>query len=980
MHLRPQGLARLRERKPMIDRRRRAAMDVCVALSTSAYLYSGELFVVLVEREIDQMLTYGTHPTMPMVLAQAGLLLAAGLERREQASALLALGEALADDKAMEPYEHRRRLMALIIEQWSVPFRDCVPRLREVSDLALESGDLESADYTESIRIALVMLSGTHLRLLEQQVEQLMRRREQWGTGDLAPGGGALRELCRVLMYGPAPEPGEIDPLNSWSVGDYGLSDIKLLDARLLGVLVLVLFGRCREALGVMSEIRPQIERSLRGLWYVPFAVTLHGLAAAGVLNEAQPSERRHLLGILRRCQRRLQRWTARGGNFAVPAELLRGELLSMGGSLEAAAHAYGNAAEHAASQRLPMYEGLACERLAELAQRRGFASFVQGPLERARDRYRHWGAFAKVAELERRWPQLREGTPRSRHDSEELTVSGIRVNATTNKASEAMDVATLLKTSQAIAADIRLEDVVDRLMVIALENAGAERAVLVLPGDAGLALTAECTADNATTAFLASPRPLAEVPDRLPASLLHWVERTRESIVLAELGADVRFVGDPYVRLGGARSVLSLPILKHSRLVGVLYLENKLSAGAFTDDRLEVLGLLMGQAASALENARLYEALRTSEVRWRSLVERLPDVVALIDRSGFVEFVNHLDDGLIGPQLLNSRLVDAISPEARDAVAECLASALAGRQAELPEIETHAASGESRWWSARFAPIGVDGRVERVILVATEITERRAAEQEKAHLEAKLRQQQRLESIGTLASGVAHEINNPIQGIMNYAELISVSEFADAEIKEFAAEIEHETKRVAMIVRNLLAFSRQEVEKSMVSTTVSSIVEGTLSLIHAVLRKDQIRLRIELPPELPALYCRPQQVQQVIMNLVTNARDALNARFPSYDDNKRIDIIGHAFERGGATWVRISVSDHGGGVPDDVVARIFDPFFTTKGRDQGTGLGLSVSHGIVAEHGGELRLDNRVGTGAIFHVELPCKREWAAA
>jgi PAS domain S-box-containing protein len=434
-------------------------------------------------------------------------------------------------------------------------------------------------------------------------------------------------------------------------------------------------------------------------------------------------------------------------------------------------------------------------------------------------------------------------------------------------------------------------------------------------------------------------------------------------------------------VRHSGARSVISLPIVKHSRLVGVLYLENKLSAGAFTDERLEVLGLLMGQAASALENARLYEALRTSEVRWRSLVERLPDVVALIDRGGFVEFINHLEDGLIGPQILGSRLLDAIAENQRELVRECLDHALAGRQAELPEIETvSAGDGSSRWWSGRFAPIGVDGRVERVILVATEVTERRAAEREKQRLEAKLRQQQRLESIGTLASGVAHEINNPIQGIMNYAELIACSKVADDEIREYADEIEHETRRVATIVRNLLAFSRQEGEKSMVATTIPSIVDGTLSLIHAVLRKDQIRLRIELPEDLPAVHCRAQQIQQVIMNLVTNARDALNARWPSYHDDKRIDIIGHAFERADATWVRISVADHGGGIPNDVVPRIFDPFFTTKGRDQGTGLGLAVSHGIVAEHGGELRLDNRYGTGAVFHVELPCKREWAAA
>ncbi|NJK32370.1 MAG: PAS domain-containing protein, partial [Deltaproteobacteria bacterium] len=275
------------------------------------------------------------------------------------------------------------------------------------------------------------------------------------------------------------------------------------------------------------------------------------------------------------------------------------------------------------------------------------------------------------------------------------------------------------------------------------------------------------------------------------------------------------------------------------------------------------------------------------------------------------------------------------------------------------------------RWWSARFAPIAVDGRIERVIVVATDVTERRRAEQERQRLEAQLRQQQRLESIGTLASGVAHEINNPIQGIMNYAELISLSPKADEDIREYAAEIEHETKRVATIVRNLLAFSRQEGEKTMVPTDVDTIVEGTLSLLRTILRKDQIKLEVDVPEGLPRIECRPQQVQQVLMNLVTNARDALNARWPGFHEDKRIGIRARAIEDG---RVRISVSDRGGGIPPGVVPRIFDPFFTTKGRDQGTGLGLAVSHGIVSEHGGNLVLENQPGVGACFHVELPRK------
>jgi signal transduction histidine kinase len=270
------------------------------------------------------------------------------------------------------------------------------------------------------------------------------------------------------------------------------------------------------------------------------------------------------------------------------------------------------------------------------------------------------------------------------------------------------------------------------------------------------------------------------------------------------------------------------------------------------------------------------------------------------------------------------------------------------------------------------------EGTRGRILSISTDITERKRAEEERAGLEAQLRQQQRLESIGTLASGVAHEINNPVQGIMNYAELISTSEEATDMVREFAGEIGFESQRVAAIVRSLLSFSRAEGEAAATAPVdVRAIIEGTLLLVRTVIGKDQIELDVDVPDEPLIVQCREQQIRQVLMNLVTNARDALCTRWPDYHEDKRIDIRTERFEAPADAgepqlWLRVSVCDHGGGVPEDVVGRIFDPFFTTKGRDQGTGLGLSVSHGIIIEHGGELRLENHPGEGACFHLELP--------
>jgi signal transduction histidine kinase len=251
------------------------------------------------------------------------------------------------------------------------------------------------------------------------------------------------------------------------------------------------------------------------------------------------------------------------------------------------------------------------------------------------------------------------------------------------------------------------------------------------------------------------------------------------------------------------------------------------------------------------------------------------------------------------------------------------------------------------------------------------EVAEREQAEAERVLANARLRQQQKLDAIGMLAAGVAHEINNPVQGIMNYARLLQRELPSDSRGHDFATEILAESRRVSHIVRDLLVFARRDRDTPGQSNP-SDIIHGTLTLVRAVLQDDAIILRVDLPPSLPDILCREQQIRQVLMNLVTNARDALNARYPEAHPEKVVRISATLEERVFGTWVRISVEDHGVGVEPDDAERIFEPFFTTKEGAQGTGLGLFVSHGIVRDHGGALHLEAAPGQPTRFHVDLP--------
>ena len=280
--------------------------------------------------------------------------------------------------------------------------------------------------------------------------------------------------------------------------------------------------------------------------------------------------------------------------------------------------------------------------------------------------------------------------------------------------------------------------------------------------------------------------------------------------------------------------------------------------------------------------------------------------------------------------------------------------------------------SGEDRYVLVSAAPVrNRDQEIVQGIVVFLDLTERRRLEQERLAMASRLRNTQKLESIGTLAAGVAHEINNPLNGVMNYTQLLLDESEPGTRAANYLGEVMHETQRIATIVKNLLQFSRQERQYRSLADP-ATLVQDTLDLVKAVMRNDQIILQVSVPRSLPGIRCHNQQIQQVIMNLLTNARDALNERYTGYHDNKIILVSGQAMTIEGAEWVRLTVADHGAGIPEAVRERVFDPFFTTKGRDRGTGLGLSISLGMVQEHGGRLWFETQPGEGTQFHLDLP--------
>lgn len=372
--------------------------------------------------------------------------------------------------------------------------------------------------------------------------------------------------------------------------------------------------------------------------------------------------------------------------------------------------------------------------------------------------------------------------------------------------------------------------------------------------------------------------------------------------------------------------------------------------------------------------------ALLESEQRFRLLVESAPEAI-FIQTEGRFSFANQYAYQLFGTespdQLIGSSVMDRFDPEFHATVESRMYTLNIEKRPLLPTEEVFLKmDGTPVDVDVTAVPIHYDGK-DGALVFARDITDRKRLEHSKNEIQAQLRQQQKLEAIGTLAGGVAHEINNPINGIMNYAQLIlDQNERNSEEENQYAKEIINETERIAVIVKNLLQFSRQE-KQSHSYASIYDIINQTISLINTVVKKDQITLDVQLDENLPDIKCRSQQIQQVLMNLLTNARDALNEKYKDYDEDKIIRVRCSLYHSEGRRWLKITVEDHGNGIPEELLDKVFEPFFSTKPKEIGTGLGLSISFGIVKDHHGKITIDTKKGCYTKFILDLPVDNGW---
>jgi predicted ATPase/signal transduction histidine kinase len=807
-----------------------------------------------------------------------------------------------------------------LLAHWRIPLSECRQHLHAAVQHCHRMGELLYALYAQVLKTDLAILGGHNLETTQAEIEAFSQFAQQRQHPIMQLDASLKLQFVNSLR-------GLTEDASSFSSADCEESELyRQLHADttptptrsryyIYKAQSLYIFGYYYAALEMATASAAIVEAHF-GPAIVVDHYFFYGLTVAALYDDATTLKKEAYQLILADCLQHLQRWAYHcPANFASRWHILAGEQERLLGN-DPTCH-YDEAIGLAQTQGMLQICAIANQLAGEYYWQQQHQRIARAYLNDACIAYQRWGAIAKATALQQQYRAL-------------LTWRGNFVNTTYTPFSQPqnltqrlqnLDWMTILKASQALSSEIVYSSLLEKLLTILIENAGAERGVLLTRRNRVFEIEAEGNVEQDRIVFQLKQTPPTQ--DDLPLNLITYVERTRETILLDEAIHDLRFASDPYIHAHKLKSVLCFPIVYQGKQTGILYLENRLTIGAFTPAQLEVVRLLTSQVSISVENAQLY---------------------------------SHSQQHLKAAEGQNDELLRS-----------------------QRQLETKTQELETTLHNLK-------------------------------QTQAQLVQTEKMSGLGQLVAGVAHEVKNPlnfIQGNLEYASqyvsqifmlieryqqiypnppaelqnlLMEVDlEFVSQDLQKILNSMAMGTERIQNIVSSLRDFSRSDEGEALDFANILEGIEGTLMILRARFSANADRPGIAVLrqfDEIPLVKCYNGQLNQVIMNLIANAIDAIDedAQKRSFDENaiapKQITII---TERLGNDYIGIRVKDNGPGMSADTQRQIFETFFTTKPTGKGTGLGLSISHQIVTEkHDGQLLCESQLGVGSIFSIVLP--------
>jgi PAS domain S-box-containing protein len=729
-----------------------AAMSILSNIGSAAFITLPALWILITFKTVNLSINYGNAIWSSLYYACYGFVLCGVVQDIELGYEFGKLALSLAERLNTKKGNTKTLMFSSVhIMHCKVHLRNTIPMLADAYQNGVEAGDFESAGYAAYYVCHNSFFAGEELTQLEQKTATYSKaiaqiRRESPSNWLAILWQTILNFLDR--SENPSRLVGRVcneEEVLSHAIAVKDGPAIQIL--YLHKVMLCYLFEEHHQAEQTAVLARQHFEE-VTAITVLPTFCFYHSLTLLSLLLDASNSEKAAWLNHVSTNQEKMQRWAEHAPmNYLHKFYLVEAEKARVLGQFLEAEEFYEQAIAGAAENEYIQEEALTYELAAKHYLARGREKIAQTYMKEAHYCYDLWGATAKLKDLETRYPQFFSQS--SRVASTSIPVAAETI---TNPFHTAFDLAAVMKASQAISREIELKQLLRSLMQILIENAGAQTGYLILENSGEWSIEAACELnvdENVCAAQVLQSIPIA---DQLPESIVQYVIRTLKPVTLNDATREGAFINEPYIQQNQPQSVFCLPLLNQAKLVGVLYLENRLAAGVFTPERSQVLQLLSTQAAIAIENANLYSELQAKESKITQFLEAIPVGIAIVDATGCPYYANQCGNQLLGKETDTSVAPEQISEAYQLYVAGTnqiypaeslpIVRALRGECIRTEDIEIRQ-DHVSILIEARGTPVfDQQGNIAYAIATFQDITERKQAEKLLADYNCTLEQQ----------------------------------------------------------------------------------------------------------------------------------------------------------------------------------------------------------------------------------------------
>ncbi|MBF0397940.1 MAG: AAA family ATPase, partial [Desulfobacterales bacterium] len=969
----------LKNIKDMTNQEKLAAIRIMVHFGTSVYRSLPKLLPLVILKAINLSLKYGNAPETNFVFASYGMISCGAVGDIDDGYKLGQLAFYLKERENAKKFKARTwALIEGMTRHWKKHLRETLPNLISAYQIGLETGDIEFASITAHLYCICSYYSGKSLEEVFKEMTNYSKAINNFKQENSFYYNESYRQAVFNLIQ---------DTKEPWCLNGEYLNEEKIVSIYTnsndsSGICVLFinkmilsyLFNNISYAIECADIFEKHIESQV-GVISVPVFYFFDSLCRlANFYNISQKEQKRYLKKI-KSNQKKMKKWAYhapmnhRHKWLLVEAEknrILKKDLKAM--------ECYKLSIHLAHENEYIQEEAIANELAANFYFERGDDKIAQLFMTDALYCYNIWGAKAKVNNLEKGYSKLR---------IKEIDTNNIpKTISTSTIISETLDLASVMKASQAISGEIVLDKFLYNFMKILIENAGAQKGFLILKDTKSdeLLIQAEGTVDSKKIYVLQS------IPVKscaiLSESVVLYVARTGESVILNHATGEGMFVTDPYIKDRQIKSLLCMPIIEQNKIVGILYLENNLIKNAFTPERMNVLNILSSQAAISIKNAFNYEETLRAREEYRSLFENLQDVFYRANNEGIVTMASPSVEKTLGYSVKeiigkNIALELYVDPSEREQFLKQLKS---NGYVDGYEVQLKRKDGAVIWISINSHLFrDKDGKLIGVEGTFRDITDRKNSEEFKIALEIA---EKSTKAKSEFLANMSHEIRTPMNAIIGLTGLALKTDLTPKQL-DYLQKIDGSAQLLLGIIDDILDFSKIEAGKIEIENIIfnlSNLLDKISNVISIKTEEKGLKLLFDIDPDLPyEIVGDPLRIGQILINLLNNA-----VKFTKIGQIilKIEKVIVENIEN--QVMLKFSIKDTGIGIKEEHITKLFQSFSqadtSTTRKFGGTGLGLAISKRLTEIMGGEMLVESEYGKGSTFiftvKVGLPKERK----